>query len=233
MTEFLSFSTYFGFFISVSAFLFGDWVSRKLRHPLANSMLIAVVLIIVVLKLLRIDYATYNASAKYLSFFITPAVVCLAIPVYQQFQVLKNNAAAVLIGAAAGMLACFITVLALALAFKLTRAEYVTFLPKSVTTAIGIAISEEMGGYTSITAAVIAITGLLGNLIAVPLCRLFHITEPLAKGLAIGAYSHAIGAAKALELGEVESAVCNVAIVICGVIAVIGVPIFASFYPLA
>jgi putative effector of murein hydrolase len=230
MTGFLEFSTYFGFFLSIAAFLFGDWLSRKVRHPLCNSMLIAVVLIIALLKLFRIDYETYNAGAKYLSFFITPAVVCLAIPVYQQFSILRKNTAAILAGVCAGMLACFTTVLALAALFRLGHAEYVTFLPKSVTTAIGIAISEEMGGYASITAAVIAITGLLGNLLAVPLCRLLRIEEPLAKGLAIGTSAHAIGAAKALELGEVESAVCNVAIVIAGLAAVIGVPVFAALY---
>jgi len=230
MIEFLQFSSYFGFVLSVGAFLFGDWLSKKVRHPLCNPMLIAVILIIVILKVCRIDYATYNASAKYLSFFITPAVVCLAIPMYQQFSVLRKNTAAILIGAGAGMLSCFVTVLVIAVLFKFGHAEYVTFLPKSVTTAIGIAISDELGGYQSITAAVIAITGLLGNIIAVPLCRLLHITEPLAKGLAIGTSAHAIGAAKALELGEVESAVCSVAIVIAGIIAVIGVPIFAMFY---
>ena len=230
MNAFLEFSTYFGFVLSIAAYVFGDWLSRKLRHPLCNPMLIAVVLIIVLLKLLRIDYETYNAGAQYLSFFITPAVVCLAIPVYQQFSVLRKNIAAILAGVCAGMFACFSTVLALAVLFRLGHAEYVTFLPKSVTTAIGIAISGELGGYTSITAAVIAITGLLGNLLAVPLCRLFHIQEPLAKGLAIGTSAHAIGAAKALELGEVESAVCNVAIVVAGLVAVIGVPLFAALY---
>ena len=230
MTEFLQFSSYFGFLLSIGAFLFGDWLSKKVRHPLCNPMLIAVIVVILILKVLRIDYATYNASAKYLSFFITPAVVCLAIPMYQQFSVLRKNTAAILIGAAAGMLSCFVVVLGIAMLFKFGHAEYVTFLPKSVTTAIGIAISDELGGYQSITAAVIAITGLLGNIIAVPLCRLFRITEPLAKGLAIGTSAHAIGAAKALELGEVESAVCSVAIVIAGIIAVIGVPIFAMLY---
>lgn len=95
MTGFLEFSTYFGFFLSIAAFLFGDWLSRKVRHPLCNSMLIAVVLIIALLKLFRIDYETYNAGAKYLSFFITPAVVCLAIPVYQQFSILRKNTAAI------------------------------------------------------------------------------------------------------------------------------------------
>ena len=232
MSSFLAASNYFGFFLSIAAYFIGYLINKKIKHPLANPMLIAVALIIVTLSLLKIDYETYNKSAQYLSYFVTPALVCLAIPVYQQFQILKNNAAAILVGAAAGMLACFLTVLGFALLFKFTRAQYATFLPKSVTTAIGMAISGENGGYASITAAVIAITGLLGNLTAVPLCRLFRITDPLAKGLAIGSSSHVLGTARALEIGELEGAVCSVAIVVCGLIAVICVPVFISFHPL-
>lgn len=230
MNEFLEFSSFFGFLISIGAYLLGDWINKKLPKPVCNPMLFAVIVIIAVLSVLRIDYATYNQSAKYLSFFITPAVVCLAIPVYQQFTLLRKNAAAILLGVFAGIFSCFAAVLCLAALFGIGRAEYVTFLPKSITTAIGMAVAEESGGYASITAAVIAITGLLGNATAVPLCRLLRIREPLARGLAIGTSCHAIGAAKAVELGEIESAVCNVSIVIAGLTAVIGVPIFASFY---
>ena len=230
MNEFLQFSSFFGFLISIGAYLLGDWINKKLPKPVCNPMLFAVIVIIAALSVLHIDYATYNQSAKYLSFFITPAVVCLAIPVYQQFTLLRKNAAAILLGVFAGIFSCFAAVLCLAALFGIGHAEYVTFLPKSITTAIGMAVAEESGGYASITAAVIAITGLLGNATAVPLCRLLRIREPLARGLAIGTSCHAIGAAKAVELGEIESAVCNVSIVIAGLTAVIGVPIFASFY---
>ena len=117
----------------------------------------------------------------------------------------------------------------MALLFGLSRAEYVTLLPKSVTTAIGMGISEELGGYVSITAAVIIVTGILGSVIADALFKVFHITEPIAKGIALGTASHAIGTAKALELGETESAMSSLSIVVAGILTVAGASVFAQF----
>ena len=104
-----------------------------------------------------------------------------------------------------------------------------TLLPKSITTAIGVGISEELGGYVSLTVAVILITGVLGNMIADGLCKLFRITDPIARGVAIGTSSHAIGTAKAMELGEVEGAMSSLSIVVSGMLTVLGAAVFARF----
>ena len=145
-----------------------------------------------------------------------------------QLAVLKKNWKAILAGIASGVLTSLLCVLALVLLFGLSHEEYVTLLPKSITTAIGIGISEELGGYVSITAAVIIITGVLGNVIGETILKLFRITEPVAKGVALGSASHAIGTAKAMELGEVEGAISSLSIVVSGIMTVIGASLFAG-----
>ena len=105
---------------------------------------------------------------------------------------------------------------------------YVTLLPKSITTAIGMGVSEELGGIVTITVAVIIITGVLGNMTADVVYRVFRIKEPVAKGLALGTASHAIGAAKAMEMGPVEGAMSSLAIAVAGLLTVIFASVFAG-----
>ena len=176
----------------------------------------------------KVDYASFQAGSKYLSYLLTPATICLAIPLYEQFEILKKNYPAVLCGIFSGVVTSLAAVAMLAMAFGLTHEEYVTFLPKSITTAIGLGVSEELGGYTTITAAAIIITGVLGNVIAEAVLRLFRITEPVAKGVAIGTSAHAIGTARAMEIGEVEGALSSLSIVVAGIITVAGVNLVAG-----
>ena len=175
------------------------------------------------------DYPTYEAGAKYVSYLLTPATVCLAVPLYEQFQLLKKNAKAVLLGIFSGVLTSLGSIFLLSRLFRLDHATYVTLLPKSITTAIGVGVAEELGGYVSLTVAVILITGVLGNMIAEGLCKLFRITDPIARGVAIGTSSHAIGTAKAMELGEVEGAMSSLSIVVSGMLTVLGAAVFARF----
>ena len=229
MSEFFVSSAYFGVVLSIGAFLVGRALQKRFKHPLCNPLLIAIVLVILFLLVFDVDYESYQSSAKYLSYLLTPATVCLAIPLYDQFELLKKNVKAVLAGIASGVLSSLCCVLVLALLFHLDHASYVTFLPKSITTAIGMGVSEELGGYVSITVAVIILTGILGNIFAQSACRLFRITEPIARGVAIGSASHAIGTAKAMELGEIEGAMSSLSIVVSGLLTVIGAAVFANF----
>ena len=176
-----------------------------------------------------IDYQTYENGAKYLSYFLTPATVCLAVPLYEQTELLRKHLTAILAGILAGALTSAACVLVMSILFHLGHQEYVTMLPKSITTAIGMGISEELGGIVTITIAVIVITGVFGNMIAEGVCRLFHIEEPIAKGIAIGSSSHAMGTAKAMEMGEIEGAMSSLSIAVSGVITVIIAPVFANF----
>ena len=133
-------------------------------------------------------------------------------------------------GIGAGVLASLVSVLALAALFRLSHEEYVTLLPKSITTAIGMGVSEELGGIVTITVAVIIITGILGSVLGEFLLKVFRIKEPIAKGLALGTASHAIGTAKAMELGPVEGAMSSLAIAVAGLLTVVGASVFAGFY---
>ena len=167
--------------------------------------------------------------APNISYLLTPATVCLAVPLYEQMSLLKKNFKAVAAGIVSGVLASLVSVLVLAKLFGLSHEQYVTLLPKSITTAIGMGISEELGGIVTITVAVIIITGILGNVIAELVCKVFHIQEPIAKGLALGTASHAIGTAKAMEMGPVEGAMSSLAIAVAGLLTVIGASVFAGF----
>ena len=169
-----------------------------------------------------------NLWQDYLTYLLAPATVSLAIPMYERMQLLKENYAAILTGILSGVLASLVCVLAMALVFHLSQAEYVTLLPKSVTTAIGMDIAKELGGHSEIAAAVIIITGVLGNMAAEPICRIFAIRHPVAKGIALGTSAHAIGTAKAMEMGETEGAMSSLAIVVAGVCTVVGATVFAG-----
>ena len=220
-------SLYAGVTLSLAAYMLGVVLKKRFRLGIFNPLLISIAISIAVLLLGKIDYEVYNDSAKYLGYLLTPATVCLAIPLYEQWELLKKNYKAVLLGLLAGAVTSLTTVFVLSLVCGLSHEEYVTFLPKSVTTAIGMGISEELGGYVTITVAVIILTGVFGNVAGEMICRILRIKDPVSKGLAFGAASHAIGTSKAIELGDVEGAMSGLAIAVSGIITVVLAPVFA------
>lgn len=229
LNEFFEISAFAGVTLSLLAYAFGMFLKRKTHLSIFNPLLVSIAVTIVVLVTADVDYDTYNKGAVYLSWFLTPATVCLAIPLYEQIELLKKHWKAVLTGILSGVLTSLLTVFVLSKLMSLSHKEYVTMLPKSITTAIGMGVSEELGGYVTITVAVIIVTGVLGNILAEFLCKIFRITEPIAKGLAIGSASHAIGTAKAMEMGEIEGAMSSLSIAVAGIITVVGASIFANF----
>lgn len=228
MNELLRNSLFFGAVISLVAYEFGVLLKRKLKWTVCNPLLIAIVCVIVILLAFHIPYESYNESAKYLSYLLTPATVCLAIPLHEQAKLLRQHFKAVMAGLISGVLTSALCVFLLSLLFGLGHKEYVTLLPKSITTAIGMGISEELGGYVTITVAVIIITGVFGNIFAETICRIFKIEEPIAKGIAIGSASHAVGTAKAMEMGEIEGAMSSLSIAAAGILTVAAAPLFAN-----
>ena len=223
-------SIYFGIVLSLVSYALGSWLKKKLKWSILNPLLVSVVIVIAVLLIFNIDYESYSKGGQYISFLLTPATVCLAIPLYQQLHLLKTYKKAVIFGLLAGTLSSLGSILGLSVLFGLTHQQYVTLLPKSITTAIGIGVSQELGGIQSITVAVIIITGLLGNVTAQGFCKLLRIKDPVAIGLAIGSSSHALGTAKALELGQVQGAMSSLAIVVTGLLTVIGASVFAMLW---
>lgn len=221
-------SLYFGMLISVGAYIFGIWLRRKTGISLFNPLLTAVIAVILFLSVFRVSYEEYNKGAGFLSYFLTPATVCLAIPLYKQLELLKKNPAAVGISVVTGVLGSAGSIFLMSKLFKLEHIHYVTLLPKSITTAIGMGVSEEAGGIVTLTVASIIVTGILGNMIADWVFKVFHIEEPIAKGLALGTAAHAIGTAKALEYGEVEGAMGSLSIAVAGILTVIVVPLVSG-----
>lgn len=228
MREFLSESIFFGVAVSILTYELGVFLKKKLKWSICNPLLISIAAIILFLAAFDIPYESYNEGAKYISYLLTPATVCLAIPLYEQVELLKKHSWAIAAGLVSGVLTSVLCVLVLAILFQLDHAEYVTLLPKSVTTAIGMGISEELGGYVTITVAVIIITGVIGNMIAELVCRIFKIEEPVAKGIAIGSASHAIGTVKAMEMGEIEGAMSSLSIAVAGLLTAVAAPVFAG-----
>ncbi len=223
-------SLFFGLFLSLIGYEIGLLMRRKWKKAIFNPLLISIVVVMLVLKVLRVPYERYNMSAKYLSYLLTPSTICLAVPLYEQIDILKQNAKAIICGILMGALTSMGSVLGLSAAFGLSHAEYVTMLPKSITTAIGMGVSEELGGIVTITVAVIIVTGILGNVLADLVCKLARIQEPVARGIGIGSASHAIGTAKAMEMGEIEGAMSGLSIAVSGLVTVLGATVFANFY---
>lgn len=228
MKDLLCNSAFFGVVVSILGYEIGLFLKKKFNNGIFNPLLISILFVMVALVIFKVDFESYNNGAKYLSYLLTPATVCLAIPLYEQLDLLKNNFKAIIIGIFSGVAASLISVFLFALLFQFTHEQYVTLLPKSITTAIGMGISEELNGIVTITVAVIIVTGIIGNILAVVICKVFHIHEPIAKGIAIGTSSHAIGTSKAMEIGEIEGAMSGLAIAVAGLFTVIGASIFAN-----
>ena len=228
MKEFLINSVFLGALLSLAGYELGLILKKKFKLAIFNPLLIASVSVIAVLLLMDVDYESYNEGGKYLSYLLTPATVSLAVPLYEQLELLKKNLKAVAAGIISGVIASVFGVFALCKLFGMNHQQYVTLLPKSITTAIGMGVSEELGGIVTITVAVIVITGVLGNVIADLVYKIFRIEEPVAKGLALGTASHAIGTAKAMELGMTEGAMSSLAIAVAGLLTAVLAPVFSG-----
>ena len=229
MSEFYALSAYLPLALCIGFYLLGMVLRRRLHSGLVNPLLVAILLCIAFLQISGMPYETFSEGAEPLSLLLTPATVCLALPLYRQWHFLRKYPGAILCAVTAGTVTSMGTVLLLCRLLALDRSVYETLLPKSITTAIGMGVAEELGGMVTITVAVIVVTGILGNLLGDVFCKVFRLTHPVAKGLALGSSAHAIGTAKAMELGEVEGAISSLAIVLSGLITVAGASVFAQF----
>ena len=221
-------SLYFGVVVSLLTYWLGMWLKKKLGWAELNPILVSVAVVIFLLKVLKVDYEVYNEGAKYISYLLTPATVCLAIPLYKQLELLKKNLTAVAAAILAGVASSAVSIFALCLLFRMEHVYYVTLLPKSITTAIGMGVSEEAGGIVTITVVCIIVTGILGNMIGETVFKLIRLESPIAKGLALGTSAHAVGTAKALELGEIEGAMSSLSVAVAGLLTVLVVPLVSG-----
>ncbi len=214
--------------LTLAAFRLGQACQRKWKLPLFNPILIAALLVIAFLLLTGMELGTYTGGNSLLSWLMTPATISLAIPMYQQFQELKKNLKAIVIGVAAGTVSCLLMLMLCGSLLSLEKTLIVSILPKSVTTAIGVALSQLQGGLTGITTAVIVITGIFANMVGVSLCKLFRITDPVAQGVALGTSGHVIGTAKAGELSPLTGAVSSLSLVVAGLMTALLFPVLTG-----
>ena len=228
LNEFLQTSSMWGVGLTLGAFALGTLVNRVTKKAVFNPLLLGSLAVIGVLTLLRIPYAAYQASAAPVSWLLLPATVSLAVPLYEKWTLLRKNAVAILAGIAAGTVVSLGTVLVMVWALGLDHAQFVTLLPKSVTTAISMDIAAELGGMAALTGALVILTGIVGALLAEGVFRVFGITDPIAKGIGIGSAAHAVGTAKALEMGEVEGAMSGLAIAVAGILTALLCPVVAN-----
>ena len=231
MIEFLETSSAWGVMVTLAAFALGTLLHRKTKAAWCNPLLLGSIFVVVLLSILKIPYPYYKQSASPISYLLFPATVSLAVPLYEQWELLKKNVLAIAAGIGAGVITSLVSILLIAGVFRLDSASAVSLLPKSVTTAIGVDVAAELGGIPALTTAIIVLTGIMGNLMSVSLCRLLRITNPIAKGIAIGTSSHAIGTSKALEMGPIEGAMSSLSIAVAGVLTAILCPAAVNLLP--
>lgn len=229
MPEFFGNSTFFFIALTLGCFALANLCQKQLKQPLLNPILTSAIMVIAILKILNVPNTTYQVGCQALSFLLTPATICLAISFYEQFRKLKQHISAILIGVLAGTVCSIGLIYLMCGFFGLTEDLTASLLPKSVTTAIGVALSDEIGGIAAITTAAIAITGIFGNITGPLMCRLFRLKDDVAKGVAFGTASHVIGTAKASEMSELAGAVSSLSLTIAGLVTTILLSFLAQY----
>ena len=231
MAELIGSIGVWGVALTLGAFALGTWLNRKTGQALFNPLLLGSIFVIIFLSLVQIPFAEYKQSVSFLSYLLLPATVSLAVPLYEQWLPMKKNAKAVLCGILAGSVTSMASIIAMSWILKLDPVLSASLMPKSVTSAIGAEVAQELGGIGSLAGALIILTGIVGNLSATALCRICKLHDPIARGVAIGTGSHAVGTARALQMGRVEGAVSSLSIAVAGVLTAAICPILANLLP--
>lgn len=229
MAEFLESISLFPLVLTLGTYQVGLWCQKKVKHALCNPLLIAVILTIVILMFTGFDLQLYQSGVSGISWLLTPATVCLAVPLYEQLKVLKKHLPAILVGICAGVAASLISILVMCKLFQLDNVLTISLLPKSITTAIGLALAEQSGGITALTTIAIIITGILGNLSGSALCKLLKISDPIAQGVGFGTASHVIGTSRAMEIDPLIGAVSSLSLAVAGILTAVLFPVMLMF----
>lgn len=215
--------------LTLFAYQMGILCQKKFKLPIFNPILIGMIIVIATLSITGLSTDSYQEGVKLLSWLMTPATVCLAIPMYEQIQALRKNLKAILVGVAAGAFSCLTVLLVTCLVLHFDRNLTISLMPKGITAAIGVSLTELFGGTPSITTLGISVTGISGNMFGVAFCKLFRITDPIAQGVAFGTGAHVIGTAKASELSPLSGAVSSLSLVVAGLLTALLFPIIVNF----
>lgn len=229
MREFLSQISLFPMVLTLACYQVGLWLRKKWDNPICNPIIVALILVVAVLLITGFPVETYQGGMTGATWLLTPATVCLALPLYEQLKTLKKNLLAILAGVAAGTVTSLVVVFLMCRAFGLDEQMTVSLLPKSITTAMGMVLSEQNGGIAALTTVVIIVTGILGSLMGSILCKLLKLQHPIAQGVALGTASHVIGTSKANELGALQGAVSSLSLATAGILTAILFPLALMF----
>lgn len=221
---------YFGIILSFAAYEIGKWINQKLKTPIANPLLIAILLIIGFLSITGIDYEYYKKGGDFIAFFIAPATVAMVLDLYANIETLKKNIIPIFVGVGSGTIFSFIIAMFLSKILQIDRNLISSLLPQSVTTAIAISLSDEYQGIIGLTAIAVVIRGVSGAVFAPLVMKIFKIKDPVAQGVAIGTSSHAVGTSQARLMGEVQGAMSGLSIAVAGITAVIIMPIAMKLF---
>ncbi|MDP4146129.1 MAG: LrgB family protein [Bacillota bacterium] len=223
-------SPVFGVLTSLIAYEIGVLIKQKLKLSIFNPLLISIIILIIFFTKFHIKYSDYNNGGQVISFFLAPATIALALPLYKKFALFKENALPILAGILCGAISGIVCVIGLAKLFKLSNILTISLIPKSITTPIGMALSKQLGGLPSVTVVAIIVTGIFGSIIGPFLYKILKINDKVALGIALGSASHAVGTAKAMEIGETEGAMSSITIVIAGIITVLLAPVMWKLF---
>lgn len=226
--EIISNNMFFGIFISLIAFEIGLFIYKKTKLPIFNPLLTATILIIYFLKIFNIDFDTYNNGGQFINIFLGPATIVLAVPLYKKLNLLKENFLPIFSGILVGSLVSVLSVISIATFLGLDNSLTVSLLSKSVTTPIGIEITNSLGGSSSITVLAIVLSGIIGAIVGPTVFKVLKINNPISRGVSLGTASHAVGTSKALEIGEQEGAMSSLSIGIAGIVTVFLAPLCYS-----
>ncbi|GAA0125614.1 LrgB family protein [Clostridium sp. CTA-19] len=231
MKELLS-TPIFVMFLTLSTYIFAQYIQRKTKLVLLNPLLISMIIIMAVLIIFKIPLEDYQNGTSMITFFLTPSTIILAVPLYKKIELLKKHALPIFIGITVGTFVGMISIILLCKVFGISGNIALSLIPKSVTTPIGVEVSKQLGGIPAITISAIIITGIIGAILSPVICNIFKIKHSVAIGLGIGTSAHALGTSKALEMGEVEGAMSGLSIGIAGLITVLLSPIILKIFNL-
>lgn len=223
---------YFGLILTIFIFFLSTKLLKKIKIPFLNPLILSIILIIIILLITGIKYEDYYNGGNLLNLLITPATVVLAVPLYNSFELFKKNFKIILISITITSIIICVLLVLMGHILGLNLELIASILPKSITTAIGVEVSKQLGGNLSLTIITIILTGNIGMIIADYVFKIFKINTPLARGIALGTSAHAIGTVKAMELGEIEGAMSGVAMCITGVLVVFIAPLVFYIYTL-
>jgi predicted murein hydrolase (TIGR00659 family) len=218
MNDFFLHSQVFAIALTFGVYFIFQKIYNRYKLFFLNPVLLSVVFIILVLKVLNIDYGTYEKGGNFIGFLLKPAVVALGVPLYLQLEEIKKQKTGIILSQLAGCIIGIVSVVFFAKLFGASRAVILSLVPKSVTTPIAMEISSSIGGIPALTAGVVITVGILGAILGIRFLKLIGVKDEAAVGLSMGTAAHGLGTARAAEVGSIHGAFGSLGMIVNGIL---------------